>query len=56
MKEYTDKDCVKDLKVLRSFYRTEYGAEPVCLGYAIDRLEMLSKYISLQYYGETRKE
>lgn len=51
-----DKRCIEDLKTIQGHYRMLYSAEPMCLGYAIERLEFLSKYKEVKVIGETREE
>ena len=53
---YTYEECIRDLKVIQEFYQLIYGAEPECLGYAVERLETLSKYKEVKVIGETREE
>ena len=51
-----DESCIEDLETLRQYYIVTTGAEPMCLGYAIERLKVLSKYAEVKIVGETKKD
>lgn len=52
----TDEECIHDLEVIRQDFLETCGAEPMCLGYAIERLKEFSKYVAVKVVGETRNE